>query len=157
MGCDHLIVVSILTGVTQDTKALCGLLIYSLTSLVLGLLVQHGLRSRRRSFLLPHIIFLSVLMMPVILSVFMFGFSPLVYLLLLPWTCILTLVRYDSLEVSRQCDLLSLVRSLTPGSVLGLSLVQLTQSWGLGGDQPPPGAKLTPTCPLLMRKLSTTQ
>ena len=68
------------------------MLIYSLTSLVLNLLVQYGLYFRRRLFLLPHMIFMALLMLPVLVSVLVLGFSPLVYLLLLPWVCMLTLV-----------------------------------------------------------------
>ena len=83
-------------AVTQDIKALSGLLVYSLTSLLLGGLVQYGLHSRRRWLLLPHMIFLALMMIPVLLSVLLFGFSPLVYLILLPWLCILALVRFLS-------------------------------------------------------------
>ena len=106
MDCNHSLG-SFHLAVTQETKILSGLLIYSLTSLVLGLLVQYGLYSRRRWLLMPHMIFLSLLMMPVILSVLMFGFSPLVYLILLPWTCILTLVRSpESVDVSATLSVL---------------------------------------------------
>ena len=70
-----------------------GLLSYSITSLTLNALLQFGLYTSRRMLMVPYMTFLSLLMMSAIIAVLFFGFSPLVYLILLPWTCILTLVR----------------------------------------------------------------
>ena len=78
---------------TQDAKILIGLLSYSITSLTLNALLQFGLYTSRRMLMVPYMTFLSLLMMSAIIAVLFFGFSPLVYLVLLPWTCILTLVR----------------------------------------------------------------
>ena len=65
-----------------------GLLIYSLTSLVLSLLVHNGLIFRRRLFLLPYMIFLALVMILLVLAMPPIRF----YLLLLPLGCMLAVV-----------------------------------------------------------------
>ena len=77
----------------QDPKILFGLVCYSLISLVLGALVQYGLHSRRKWLLLPHMIFMGLLILLVLVLSLSYGHASFLYLLLLPLIGILLLVR----------------------------------------------------------------
>ena len=96
---------------------------------------------------MPYMIFLVLLMTSALVSVLVFGFSPLVYLILIPWTCILTLVRFTTIQwVSRQFKLFSPLQVLDTWFSMG-SLTRPVDSeqgqegspTGTGGnDSPPP-------------------
>ena len=153
--------------VTQDTKILCGLLIYSLTSLGLGLLAQYGLYSRRRWLLLPHWILIGFCCLLSYSSIFVLFSRPLWSLasglMAVAWFCILTLVSKDKNKAVGvlQFELFSIIRTNTAGNCLESFLVLLIQSWGERGASQPPQEESSPvrgtTCPRPMKKLKISQ
>ena len=148
--------------VTQDTKILCGLLIYSLTSLGLGLLAQYGLYSRRRLLLLPHWILISFCFLLSFYSTFLLS-RPLWGLMAVAWFYIGLWVSKDKNKAVGvlQFELFSIIRTNTAGTCLDSSLVLLIQSWGERGASQPPQEESSPvrgtTCPRPMKKLKISQ
>ena len=94
--CNHFLVVSkFYLSKSQDPQLRAlGCLIYVINLWVLPLFSEKGIFYRRRWLLLPYMILQVLWMLSIILPVlFLDDVSPLVCLLLVPWTCSLTLVR----------------------------------------------------------------
>ena len=80
--------------VSNDSKIRATVLLtYLMTTTVLHMLAQIGVFSRRVRLLLPFMIFQVLRMDFVLFSVPFLGISPLVLLLLVPWTWTTLLVR----------------------------------------------------------------